>query len=247
MILTFLKNTSQYFIERFSVGVCLMCPHEHFWQEWHKCDVVFFPVYHSKRCTRLIFFMTQHINFDHLVEMAPARFLHCRVTMFALPLIRMCMEDTLGLYKYSIISKTCSLLLPSSDVSSKIIIIDDDLPNGRTQSLDVLCQFNGQGVCMPFVDLTCPPGLSLCASSFQKCPPVSCPSMFANNFIQDPSLWTFPRFTAACSGHSLAFLRTLTRLQMFLSFYVFLEVLAFLYNMARVTIFYTMFFKLSVV
>lgn len=52
----------------------------------------------------LIFLMTQNVHFDHLVVVVPARFLHGRVTMFALSLVRMWMADTLRLCKYSIIS-----------------------------------------------------------------------------------------------------------------------------------------------
>lgn len=85
--------------------------------------------------------MTQNINLDHLVERAAAGFLHCRATMFALPLMRMCREDTLGLYKYSIISQTCSLLLSSSDVSSKIII------------MMMICQMAEPNLLMSYVSL----------------------------------------------------------------------------------------------
>lgn len=115
MILTFLKNTGQLFYRLFFKWG-LLDVSSYFWQESHKCGVVFFRAPYPGG-TRLIFLMTQK------VEVVPARFLHCCVTMFALSLRRLWMADTLRQYKYAVISQTCPRLLPSRDVLPKSIVI----------------------------------------------------------------------------------------------------------------------------
>ena len=59
---------------------------------------------HSKRQTissSSFFFISEDINFDHLIEMVSSRFLHCNVTIF-LSVIKHPMIVTFRLCKYPI-------------------------------------------------------------------------------------------------------------------------------------------------
>lgn len=45
--------------------------------------------------------LTSNVNFDHLVKVIPARFLHCEVNIYTLITNTYLSEDTLRPYKYS--------------------------------------------------------------------------------------------------------------------------------------------------
>lgn len=62
---------------------------------------------------RSIFLITYIVKLAYLVEVVPVRFLHSRVEMFALSLIRIWRAVTVRPYKYSAVSQTCPLFLPS--------------------------------------------------------------------------------------------------------------------------------------
>lgn len=131
--------------------------------------------------------MVQNVNFALLVEVVPIGFLHCGVAIFALSLIRIQRADTLRLCKYSVISHIYPPFFPSGDVFTQINYRYVDCQMIEPSLLTSLFQFNEQGLHLHFTYPACPPCLSLCASSFLKCPPTPRPSIFANNFFQDPT------------------------------------------------------------
>ena len=54
----------------------------HLGQEYHRNDSFFFSECHIRRHIMLICSLTDEWNFDHLIKLAFAQFLYCKVTIF---------------------------------------------------------------------------------------------------------------------------------------------------------------------
>lgn len=82
----------------------------HFWQEYHRFDIVPFSMYDSRRHDVNMSTIIDDVNFDHLVKGCLLGFSIIKLLFFSLKLISISWRYTLRLCKYF-----CLLVLASID------------------------------------------------------------------------------------------------------------------------------------